>query len=147
MRARTHPITCLDCGIELTDENWYQSKQKNHEYRCKSCGSKRSLAWTRKHGRNPIPNKEHTWRRQGIKLTYPEYLKMLEKQQYRCLICGRKLEIFGTTSADHNHKTGVVRGLLCKNCNANLGWYEKYQLVIQQYLLTSVPNPLVVTLR
>ena len=133
---RRNPTTCKDCGVELTIRNWYPSFVKHHLYLCNHCDSKRSLKWTREHGRNPIPNKEYGWKRQGIILKFPEFLEILSRQEFKCCICGKRLTPYGTgASADHSHETGKVRGLLCKNCNANLGWYEKYQAVIQQYLL------------
>jgi hypothetical protein len=59
----------------------------------------------------------------------PEDLtKMLEEQNYQCLICRRKLEREGRklTSAhlDHCHKCGKLRGLLCKRCNTMMGFIE-----------------------
>ena len=69
-----------------------------------------------------------------------DYNKMLKKQNGVCAICG-KLENWkhqnGTVcqlSIDHNHKTGKVRGLLCKECNQRLGAYEKYKEVFIKYL-------------
>ena len=60
------------------------------------------------------------------KLSMKEYAKILKKQDYLCGICRTdkspkaKLK-FRPFHVDHNHKTGVVRGLLCHKCNALLG--------------------------
>jgi hypothetical protein len=35
---------------------------------------------------------------------------------------------------DHSNKTGVIRGLLCCNCNLKLGWFEKNRKPIIKYL-------------
>lgn len=47
-----------------------------------------------------------------------EYDKLLEAQGGRCAICGsmRKYRL----NVDHDHKTGEVRGLLCRLCNGRL---------------------------
>jgi hypothetical protein len=50
------------------------------------------------------------------------------KQNGCCEICGREMLREGTTAksvnADHDHKTGCTRGLLCHRCNVILGHYE-----------------------
>jgi DNA-directed RNA polymerase subunit RPC12/RpoP len=56
-------------------------------------------------------------------ITEEDFNAMLEKQGYRCAICGsdndgRELAI------DHDHVTGEVRGLLCTKCNLGLGSFE-----------------------
>ena len=64
-------------------------------------------------------------------ITEDEYTAMLEAQEGRCAICNleRKLVI------DHDHKTGKVRGLLCKPCNAMLGPFEQVDIRrVEQYL-------------
>jgi len=47
-----------------------------------------------------------------------EYDQLFEAQQGRCAICGgtRRQRL----SVDHDHKTGQVRGLLCRMCNGRL---------------------------
>lgn len=51
-------------------------------------------------------------------LTEQDYNALFQAQQGRCAICGgqRKQKL----SVDHDHKTGLVRGLLCRLCNGRL---------------------------
>lgn len=37
--------TCIKCGVELTEENWYPSSQTHHLYICKKCGRVRDRVW------------------------------------------------------------------------------------------------------
>jgi hypothetical protein len=63
-------------------------------------------------------------RKFGISLK--EYQVRLDGQGNKCIICGRTPEENGKMLAvDHNHTTGVIRDLLCNNCNACLGFIEK----------------------
>ena len=53
---------------------------------------------------------------------YAEYKNMLAAQNDCCAICGT--DSTGVRKAfhvDHCHTTGVVRGLLCGNCNSGIG--------------------------
>ena len=57
-------------------------------------------------------------------ITIDEYDRMLEKQEYKCAICGGIGDVrnrYRMLSVDHDHKTGKVRGLLCFKCNFLLG--------------------------
>lgn len=52
-------------------------------------------------------------------LTIADYRDMLVGQAGRCLIC---LQVpVSDLVVDHDHATGVVRGLLCSACNSALG--------------------------
>lgn len=64
-------------------------------------------------------SERHRLKRYGI--TTLDLITMLERQQYKCLGCRIKIENDSKTHVDHDHKTGVVRGLLCMNCNRALG--------------------------
>ncbi len=60
--------------------------------------------------------------RYGITLAI--YNEMLEKQGNKCACCGASKSTGFTTEAlvvDHCHKTGIVRDLLCNDCNIVLG--------------------------
>jgi hypothetical protein len=56
-------------------------------------------------------------------LTPEEYDRILAFQQGVCALCYRPP---GKTrlAVDHNHKTGLVRGLLCWTCNTALGKFR-----------------------
>lgn len=65
--------------------------------------------------------RERRWREQGINfhglpLTYRVWLKIKAVSGNRCALCGRD-EIWGSLAADHDRKTGEVRGALCAECN------------------------------
>lgn len=56
-------------------------------------------------------------------ITLKEYNEKLISQEEKCAICGKVVEDNGKALAvDHNHNTGEVRGLLCNNCNAAVGF-------------------------
>ncbi len=66
----------------------------------------------------------------GIKrygLSTYDYSLLYAEQDGKCFLCGWKAEGSGRAGlvVDHDHKTGVVRGLLCKLCNTSLGWFER----------------------
>lgn len=52
-----------------------------------------------------------------------EYARMLDAQDGRCAICGRKPRA-RRLAVDHDHNTGRVRGLACYLCNKYLGQWE-----------------------
>jgi hypothetical protein len=51
-------------------------------------------------------------------ITEAEYGDVLEHQGGVCAICLRKPK--GNLHVDHDHRTGVIRGLLCMRCNHDL---------------------------
>ncbi len=74
---------------------------------------------------NPGSKRRSAWKAYGINFTYADYTRLLVEQGNRCKICG----VDGTglkkaLAPDHNHSTGVVRGLLCCNCNQGLGRFH-----------------------
>ncbi len=61
-------------------------------------------------------------------LTKDEYEERLNRQGGVCAICKEKSK--GNLAVDHDHKTGKIRGLLCKLCNSALGFLrDDYELV------------------
>lgn len=52
-------------------------------------------------------------------LTVEDYEGMLHAQDSSCAICGHGFS--ARPHVDHCHSSGVIRGLLCQNCNLAIG--------------------------
>jgi hypothetical protein len=64
------------------------------------------------------PRDRYLRRMYGI--TEAEYRQILEHQGGKCAICLRPPKPDKNLHVDHDHRTGVVRGLLCVTCNVDL---------------------------
>jgi hypothetical protein len=71
--------------------------------------------------RNPIKSMDSRLRKE-FGITHVEYQTIWERQQGKCAVCGDCLMLRDKhTHLDHDHETGVVRGILCIHCNGGLG--------------------------
>lgn len=80
--------------------------------------------------------KEQGWKQKGINITHARFLEMEIEQGFACAIC----ESFdtgwnGNWHVDHDHATGTVRGLLCRNCNLMLGNAKDNQSTLVKAIL------------
>ena len=78
------------------------------------------------------------WLRKEYGLSVETYNHMVDAQKNRCKICHTKFT--KVPCVDHCHKTGKVRGLLCRACNVGLGAFrdtEKLFLRAIKYLKES----------
>lgn len=122
---------CLDCSSGYLKAWKASNKEKVHSYR------KASDDWRR--ANRAHVNTLSIVRKYG--LTIGSYAELLSKHNYQCAICpakhgdkNKKLHV------DHDHKTGVVRGLLCGPHNRALGLFkdDPYTLVeASKYLLST----------
>tara|TARA_R110000782_G_scaffold120606_1_gene211603 strand:+ start:181 stop:609 length:429 start_codon:yes stop_codon:yes gene_type:complete len=72
----------------------------------------------------------------NLKRTYGlsvlEWDAKFKKQQGVCAICSGTCVSGRRLAVDHNHSTGVIRDLLCGNCNGGLGKFlEKPELLLK----------------
>jgi len=101
---------------------------------CRSEDNKARRATLKASGMAPvICRRDYLARRKWGKLlkqygmTKEQYEVMLKSQGGKCAICRRTEREKGTSkwllhlSVDHCHKTGKVRGLLCRQCNSAIG--------------------------
>jgi len=94
---------CARCGEASRDISCYC-------YPCHNKNGKESKV------RNGGSRDYHLRRRYG--LTEEEVDGLIEKQQGVCSICQSMPDKW---HVDHDHDTGVVRGVLCHHCNTALG--------------------------
>ncbi len=77
---------------------------------------------------------KHRWisdyRRRKYGITAPQLDEMIARHGGRCGICDTEFALGAGNDnprqmhVDHNHTTGVVRGLLCRDCNLGLGRFK-----------------------
>jgi len=54
-------------------------------------------------------------------MTYEEWEKLFNDQKACCAICGtHQSKLKKALCVDHNHDTGIIRGLLCNRCNIGI---------------------------
>jgi hypothetical protein len=114
--------TCSKCNAEKPLEDFYKffDKWSDKHYpsaRCKPCHQQ----YKRESSTTPRNRKaEKLQLRYG--LTYEQWEKMREAENYSCMICGiTEAEIDKKLDVDHCHSSGKVRGILCNPCNNMLG--------------------------
>jgi hypothetical protein len=128
-------INCTKCG-ENKDECYFRPRptlKRGFQSWCKECEYKqnrqRYIPKERiKNDINPDEVKLLAKKRMlkhRYSLGYDEYIRMYDKQNGKCLICGVKKELGSSKGLmiDHCHNTNEVRGLLCRNCNSGLGQF------------------------
>lgn len=92
----------------------------NGDTYCSACKHERQVTYTKNK-----PELIAKYRRKYILkriygLLQKDYDGLLQKQDEKCAICKKDFET-KTPHVDHCHTTGVVRGLLCHNCNTAIG--------------------------
>jgi len=91
---------------------------------------KKASANAKKRRREKKAEDPNFFKSEKIRITYKlkreVYENMFEEQGFKCMIC-QEASIKPYTKhshVDHCHKTGKVRGILCKDCNLGLGRFK-----------------------
>lgn len=116
---------CSHCGEVKDDDEFNKPRQ------CRSCAAEINRQWRERHPeRFKLAQRRSAQKRRLVKygLTEQEYAHMLIEQSGLCAICSIQLD---PDHVDHDHQTGIVRGLLCNKCNTRLHdgvplhWYDQ----------------------
>lgn len=130
--------TCPRCKKEKSITEFQKNRKAKDglQYHCKSCRSeidcrpeKRQQDRERYHANRDAWKNQDTKRKYGISLE--EYNKILMTQNGVCAICGEKCSSGRNLAIDHCHSTGVIRGLLCGNCNLSIGKFKDSISILQ----------------
>lgn len=139
--------TCIDCkqSKPLMDYHKKTTAKDGLQTRCKECNKIKAKIWQESNSNRH----ESYWKNRDSNREYVEkkYLKkksklynipedklvqMFEQADGKCNICNR--ESTRTLAVDHCHKTLVVRGLLCGNCNTALGLLQEDRNILLKCL-------------
>ncbi len=98
---------CTKCKEVKPLIDFYKDSKDKSGYKssCKICST-----------RPPEVVKDAALRRK-FGITLEEYNKLLAHQGGVCYICGKACTTGRKLAVDHDHDTGMIRGLLCVNCN------------------------------
>jgi hypothetical protein len=84
---------------------------------------------------------EGNWRTQGIRnreggaFTQADYDELFAGQDGCCLLCGVANDPTHRLEVDHDHVTGVARGLICMKCNRAVGLHEAIGVDVETWAL------------
>lgn len=109
-------------------KKYYENNKEKH--------TERVNIWVNKNKEKSknIHRAAHLRRAYGISLQY--YDKLFMQQKGRCFICGQhENELKKKLCVDHNHQTGNVRGLLCRECNIGLSKFKDDIFILRKAIL------------
>jgi hypothetical protein len=112
--------TCTKCGEMKSLSEFYVIKPSGNPHgSCKECFKKASKKSKEKMGPTHVKNLQLQW---WYGIGIEEYEEMLTHQNGKC-ICGAETGRSDRKSlfVDHDHDTGLIRGLLCNKCNRAIG--------------------------
>ena len=144
--ARTK--TCRRCGAEkpATKFGRHGKNRDGLQSYCKVCcrAVVKESAARRPERVKEIRKNTKLKARYGIDIS--QFDALLELQGGKCAIChgDQPGGFWDVWMVDHDHSTGIVRGLLCYRCNLDLGTYERMLKAFGADSLTSylASNPL-----
>ena len=109
---------CSKCGEEYLLSAFYFRNNKPRAS-CIFCHKEYSKVYYRKSGNAKTNRSKQILYK--YKITSKDYSKLFSNQKSRCAICNKKSKHKFSLCVDHCHKTGKVRGLICRKCNFGLG--------------------------
>jgi hypothetical protein len=75
--------------------------------------------------------KKHLQQTYGLSLN--EYHAKLKAQNHKCAICGTdEVDLQRDLCVDHDHKTGIIRDLLCNACNTGIGMFKEDNSILHK---------------
>lgn len=121
---------CSICGTDYPATLAYFSTNRRRadgmQGICRRCHNEATQVWKKDHpARCQEINKKSQLKKvlRKLGMTEDDFDALLRKQDNKCAICKSAPPQGRTTRfhIDHNHSTGLHRGLLCSDCNTALG--------------------------
>ncbi len=119
------------CKSTKPIEQFHRSKQtKDGHYSycapCKVEANRKSDKKRLSENREKFLDQRKNWHlKRAYGITLEDYKARLSSQNGVCLICLKdEKQTFRQLAVDHDHITGMVRGLLCHDCNRAIGFLK-----------------------
>lgn len=108
---------CKECLRSSTKNKYKTNPEYWQEWRYKNIDKCKSADIKRKFG-----------------ITLIDFESMITAQQGECLICGVEFWSLNIrdVAIDHDHKTGKIRGILCRKCNTGIGMFNDDLKVVKK---------------
>lgn len=121
---------CNRCKIskELKDFHDHPKGRDKKNPTCKEC---RNAAQKKRYHSSIAPPGSGLTKLYGV--TSAQYEEMYQRQKGCCAICGTP-KTSRRLAVDHDHESGVVRGLLCLECNRGIGAFKESPSLFQKAL-------------
>lgn len=116
---------CKSCTAVRRRANYQRTKVKVYQ---------QSQAWK---AANPASTKLSVRKcrlKREFGLSLEDYDALFEKQSGGCAICGESCKTGKRLAVDHEHASGIVRGLCCAGCNTSLGLLKESPAVLASAL-------------
>lgn len=133
--ADGHRSDCIPCNLAARARR-YAADPKPYIARVKRWQQEnagRLNAYRREYNKRPErkASERAGYLRRKYGLTLEDYERMFEAQAGVRAICGEARPEERTLHVDHDHETGVIRGLLCFRCNQAIGSLQEDHDVFQ----------------
>jgi Recombination endonuclease VII len=118
--AREGRKVCSACRRDLPLSDFHSDKTHKDglSNQCRDCKTVSARKWRLKNAAKQKSYSAEWHRRKRYGLTRDEFMARVEACGGLCEICRRPQHpAFKVLDVDHNHVTGRVRGLLCRECN------------------------------
>lgn len=121
---------CVDCRREGVKT-----------YRKASFPGPRCATHHRRRRKELSQRRHHAHIKETYGITGEEYAALYEAQGGRCAICQRATGAKRRLAVDHDHRTGQIRGLLCKTCNYKILGHLRDDPEALQRAINYLENP------
>ena len=113
----------FDMGKKYKDMTLAEkAKQRERNAAWRAANPNKSRAISQRHYRRSYKSGQHRLKRYGV--TTAQFEAMLAAQGGRCAVCEVTEPGARDWHLDHDHNTGLPRGILCVRCNGGLGLFK-----------------------
>jgi hypothetical protein len=115
---------CPKCGVRKERSEYWNDASRTDGITayCKPCKNEVTI----NHINKNFEYYQNSWKTYDLKKKYnlsaDQFENMLKAQDYKCDIC--HIDLKNYSAVDHDHRTGNVRGILCRKCNLGLGTFK-----------------------